>query len=131
MPRGFYDFPLGYGGRASSVVVSGTPVRRPQGQSFVEGRPTFGPYQTLDFEAEFAAFVGMGNDHGSRIDIHSAEDYIFGFVFLNDWSARDFQMAESGPIGPLNGKGFCTTVSPWIVTLDALEAFRTSPVEPV
>lgn len=131
MPPGFFRFPLGYGGRASSVVVSGTPVRRPKGQSIVGGEAVFGPCQALDFEVEFAAFVARGNELGTSIPVNDAKDYIFGFVILNDWSARDFQRAEAGPVGPLVGKNFCTSISPWVVTPDALEAFRGKPVNPV
>ena len=118
--------PLGYSGRASSVVVSGTPVRRPQGQYVSkDNEPTFGPCQKLDFEVEFAAFVGKGNELGQPIKVEDAEEHIFGFVLMNDWSARDIQRAEATPLGPLNGKNFCTTISPWVVTVDALEPFRT------
>ena len=118
---------MAYHGRASSIVVSETPVRRPKGQYPCDGIPTFGPCQKLDFEVEFAALVGRGSPLGSNIDVKSAEDHVFGFVLLNDWSARDIQQWESTPLGPFNGKNFCTTVSPWIVTLDALEAFRGTP----
>jgi fumarylacetoacetase len=85
----------------------------------------------LDFEVEFAAFVGQGNEHGSPIGVNTAEEHIFGVVLLNDWSARDIQRTEAAPLGPLNGKNFCTSISPWIVTLDALEAYRTRPINPV
>lgn len=120
---------MGYAGRASSIVVSGTPVRRPKGQFVVNKTPTFGPCQNLDFEVEFAAFIGQGNDMGSSIDVDEAENYIFGFVLMNDWSARDIQAWESTPLGPFNGKNFATTVSPWIVPLEALEQFREKPVK--
>lgn len=120
---------MGYAGRASSIVVSGTPVRRPKGQFVVNKTPTFGPCQNLDFEVEFAAFIGQGNDMGSSIDVDEAENYIFGFVLMNDWSARDIQVWESTPLGPFNGKNFATTVSPWIVPLEALEQFREKPVK--
>lgn len=118
--------PLGYSGRASSVVPSGTPVRRPRGQ-FVsrEQKPTFGPCEKLDFEVEFAAVIGKGNELGESIDVKDAEEHIFGCVLLNDWSARDIQFAESTPLGPFNGKNFSTSISLWIVTLDALEPYRT------
>ena len=120
---------MGYAGRASSIVVSGTPVRRPKGQFVVNETPTFGPCQNLDFEVEFAAFIGQGNDMGSSIDVDEAENYIFGFVLMNDWSARDIQVWESTPLGPFNGKNFATTISPWIVPLEALEQFREKPVK--
>lgn len=97
----------------------------------VDNEHTFGPSQKLDFEVEFAAFVGEGNEHGTAIDVNDAEEHIFGLVLLNDWSARDIQRAEGGTLGPLNGKNFCTSISPWIVTLDALEPYRTSSLTTV
>jgi fumarylacetoacetase len=123
--------PLGYGGRSSTIVVSGTPVRRPQGQYFMDNEAKFGPSQMLDFEVEFAAIVGRENSAGSPISVESAEDHIFGLVLLNDWSARDIQRAEAAALGPLNGKNFCTSISPWIVTLDAVESFRTKTLTTV
>lgn len=117
--------PLGYHGRASSIVVSGTPIHRPRGQFLVDGSPTFGPCQKLDFEVEFAAFIGKGNAMGESITVDDAEEHIFGVVILNDWSARDVQRAEAGLMGPLNGKNFATTISPWIVPMEALEPYRT------
>ncbi|KAJ3202585.1 hypothetical protein HDU67_000424, partial [Dinochytrium kinnereticum] len=118
--------PVGYHGRASSVVVSGTPVRRPCGlvQDPVSKAVSFSPSKKLDYEVEVAFFVGVGNELGDRIDISSAEDHIFGMVLMNDWSARDIQAFEYVPLGPFLGKNFGTTISPWIVTLDALEPFR-------
>jgi fumarylacetoacetase len=122
----FFNMPLGYSGRASSVVSSGTPVRRPRGQFVTsEQKPKFGPCEKLDFEVEFAAVIGKENELGQPIDVKDAEEHIFGCVLLNDWSARDIQMAESTPLGPFNGKNFSTSISPWIVTLDALEPYRT------
>ena len=123
--------PVGYHGRASSVVVSGTDVRRPCGQSKPDNseRPVFGPSRLLDFELEMGFFVGPGNELGEPIDIEDAEDHIFGLVLVNDWSARDIQKWEYVPLGPFLGKSFATTVSPWVVTLDALEPFRTSGPE--
>jgi len=118
---------VAYNGRGSSVVVSGTPFHRPRAQFPVEGVVVSGPSRKLDFEVEFAAFIGRGNDMGSSIDVTEAESHIFGFVLMNDWSARDIQMYEATIMGPFNGKNFCTTVSPWIVPLEALEPFRTSP----
>ncbi|KAJ9633863.1 hypothetical protein H2204_006649 [Knufia peltigerae] len=130
LPAAFFEQPLGYHGRASSVVVSGTPVRRPRGQ-FVgqDGKATFGPSQKLDYEVEFAAFVTHGQQKmGESIEVNDGEDLIFGFVLLNDWSARDIQRRETAPLGPFNGKNFCTTISPWIVSPDALEPYRTAPL---
>jgi len=83
----------------------------------------------MDFEVEFAAFIAKGNQHGEPIDIDTAEEHIFGFVLMNDWSARDIQSWEMVPLGPFNGKNFCTTISPWIVTPEALEPFRTEPLK--
>jgi fumarylacetoacetase len=116
--------PIAYHGRASSVVVSGTPIKRPKGQILENGKPVHAPCQSLDFEVEFAAFIGRGNEMGQSIPIEDAEEHIFGVVLMNDWSARDVQGWESAPLGPFNSKNFGTTVSPWIVTLDALESSR-------
>jgi fumarylacetoacetase len=117
--------PVGYHGRASSVVVSGTDVRRPQGQTKpADGPPVFGPCRLLDFELELGFFTGPGNALGSPIPIEEAADHIFGFVLVNDWSARDIQKWEYVPLGPFLAKNFATSISPWIVTLDALEPFR-------
>jgi fumarylacetoacetase len=124
--------PVGYHGRASSVSVSGTPVRRPRGQLKAPDAPApvFMPTQRLDFELEVGAFIGGAeNPLGEPIDIASAEDRIFGLVLLNDWSARDFQAWEYVPLGPFNAKNFLTSISPWIVSLDALEPFRV-PLDP-
>ncbi|EXJ75461.1 fumarylacetoacetase [Cladophialophora psammophila CBS 110553] len=125
----FYNLPIAYNGRASSVVVSGTPFHRPRGQFPVDGEVISGPCRKLDIEVEFAAFIGRGNELGSPIDVNHAEDHIFGFVLLNDWSARDIQMYEATLMGPFNGKSFCTTISPWVVPLEALEPFRVAPKE--
>ncbi|MGB0650630.1 MAG: fumarylacetoacetase [Rhodothermales bacterium] len=117
--------PVGYHGRASSVVVSGTDVRRPMGQTKpADGPPVFGPCRLLDFELELGFFTGPGNALGERIPIEDAADHIFGFVLVNDWSARDIQKWEYVPLGPFLAKNFATSISPWIVTLDALEPFR-------
>ncbi|SDH94771.1 fumarylacetoacetate hydrolase [Paraburkholderia steynii] len=120
------EIPIGYNGRASSVVVSGTPVRRPNGQLKLpdQERPVFGACRKLDIELETGFIVGRGNALGEPIKCGEAEDHIFGMVLLNDWSARDIQQWEYVPLGPFNSKGFATTISPWIVTLDALEPFR-------
>jgi fumarylacetoacetase len=118
--------PIGYHGRCSSIVISGTPVVRPCGQTKAPtaDRPSFGPSKRLDFELEMATFVGPGNKLGVPIPIATAEDHIFGLVLMNDWSARDIQAWEYVPLGPFNGKNFATTISPWVVTLEALEPFR-------
>ncbi|HVX41249.1 MAG TPA: fumarylacetoacetate hydrolase family protein, partial [Gemmatimonadaceae bacterium] len=117
--------PIGYHGRASSIVVSGTPVRRPCGQTRDpnEAAPTVGPSRRLDYELEVGAFVGQGNALGSPIAIDDAEAHVFGLCLVNDWSARDLQTWEYQPLGPFLAKNFATTVSPWVVTLDALAPF--------
>ena len=118
--------PVGYNGRASSVVVSGTPVRRPNGQTKAPNAeaPSFGPSRKLDIELETAFIVGEGNALGEPIPVAEAERHIFGMVLMNDWSARDIQQWEYVPLGPFNSKGFATSISPWVVTMDALEPFR-------
>ena len=117
--------PVGYHGRASSVVVSGTDVRRPNGQLKPDdGPPTFGPSRLLDFELEMGFFTGPGNALGTPIPIGEAEQHIFGLVLVNDWSARDIQKWEYVPLGPFLGKSFATTISPWVVPLAALAPFR-------
>ncbi|SMC00220.1 fumarylacetoacetate hydrolase [Hymenobacter roseosalivarius DSM 11622] len=124
--------PIGYHGRASSIVVSGTPIRRPNGQRKAPDAdaPTFGPSQQLDFELEVAFVGGRATELGSSVPIQYAEDHIFGLVLFNDWSARDIQSWEYVPLGPFLGKSFGSSISPWVVTLDALEPFRTAgPVQ--
>eukprot|EP00834_Sanchytrium_tribonematis_P001810 NODE_47_length_32105_cov_1.240892.p9 type:complete len:324 gc:universal NODE_47_length_32105_cov_1.240892:31207-30236(-) len=118
--------PVGYHGRASSIVISGTPITRPNGQLKTKDphQPAFGPSKRLDFELEMAFFVGKGNELGQPIPISEANDHIFGVVLMNDWSARDIQAFEYVPLGPFLGKNFGTSISPWIVTLDALEPFK-------
>jgi fumarylacetoacetase len=118
--------PIGYHGRASSVVVSGTPVRRPLGQARAPDavQPSFGPTRQLDYELELGAWVAEGNPLGTRIDIDHAEQHLFGVGLLNDWSARDIQAWEYQPLGPFLAKSFATTVSPWVVTMEALAPFR-------
>jgi fumarylacetoacetase len=122
----FKWIPIGYHGRASSIVVSGTPLRRPSGQlkAADQEKPVFAPTKRLDYEAELGFVVGPGNRLGRPIPIGQAREHIFGVVLLNDWSARDIQAWEYQPLGPFLGKSFATTVSPWIVTLDALEPYR-------
>ena len=118
--------PIGYHGRSSTIVVDGTPVLRPSGQRKPpnEAVPTFGPSRLLDIELEMGFVTGPGNRMGSPIPIEAARDHIFGLVLVNDWSARDIQAWEYQPLGPFLGKSFATSVSPWLVTLDALEPYR-------
>lgn len=125
MPN-WLHIPVGYHGRASSVVVSGTPIKRPYGQTIPVGadKPVFGPSQRLDMELETAFITTAVNDLGEPIKIDEAPENIFGMVLLNDWSARDIQKWEYVPLGPFLGKNFASSISPWIVTMDALEPFR-------
>jgi fumarylacetoacetase len=118
--------PIGYHGRASSLVCSGAPIRRPQGQicDAPNQRPVFGATRRLDYEAEIGFLIGPGNCLGQPIAIDKAEEHIFGLCLLNDWSARDLQTWEYQPLGPFLGKSFATTLSPWVVTLEALAPFR-------
>jgi len=118
--------PIAYNGRASSVVASGTPVLRPNGQIKRPdlATPVFGPSEKLDFELETAFIVGAGNALGEPIPIARAREHVFGMVLMNDWSARDIQQWEYIPLGPFNSKSFATSISPWIVTMEALEPFR-------
>lgn len=120
------EIPIGYNGRASSVVVSGTPLRRPNGQIKLpnEARPVFSACRKLDYELEMAFIVGKPSALGEPISTADAPDHMFGMVILNDWSARDIQQWEYVPLGPFNSKGFGTSISPWVVTMDALEPFR-------
>ena len=118
--------PIGYHGRASSIVVSGAPVRRPAGQTREDAsaEPVFGPSRRLDYELELGAFVGRGNGLGDPIPIARAEEHLWGVCLVNDWSARDIQTWEYPPLGPFLAKNFATTISPWVVTLEALEPYR-------
>jgi fumarylacetoacetase len=118
--------PIGYHGRASTVCVSGTPVRRPLGQTMPPGNevPNFGPSKRLDYELELGIWIGQGNEMGDSIAIGDAQQHIAGYCLLNDWSARDVQAWEYQPLGPFLAKNFGTTVSPWVVTAEALEPFR-------
>ncbi|HEX2601192.1 MAG TPA: fumarylacetoacetase [Gemmatimonadaceae bacterium] len=118
--------PIGYHGRASSIVVSGTEIARPRGQITPPGsqKPNFAPTEMLDYEAEVGFFVGRGNELGTTIPIGEAEDHIFGICLVNDWSARDIQSWEYQPLGPFLAKNFATTISPWVVTWEALEPYR-------
>lgn len=131
----YNHLPVGYHGRASSVVVSGTPIVRPTGQILTNPAatpkvPSFSPCKRLDIELEMAAFVSTGNKLGQPVPIEKAEDHIFGLVLMNDWSARDIQAWEYVPLGPFNAKNFATTITPWVVLIDALEPFRTQGLEP-
>ncbi|MBT8222316.1 MAG: fumarylacetoacetase [Eudoraea sp.] len=119
--------PVGYHGRSSTIVPSGTPIRRPKGQTLPKGSdtPVFGPSKMVDFELEMAFITTDANKMGEAIPLDEAEDHIFGLVLFNDWSARDIQKWEYVPLGPFLAKNFASSISPWIVTLDALEPFRT------
>ena len=118
--------PIGYHGRTSSIIVSGTTIYRPGGQSKPAGsdRPAFGPTKSLDYEMEVGMFVGTGNAQGNPITLQNAESHIFGLCLVNDWSARDIQAWEAQPLGPFLAKNFATTISPWVVTMEALAPFR-------
>jgi len=126
LPANWLHIPIGYNGRASSVVVSGTAIHRPLGQC---GAGQFGPSKKLDIELELGAIVGTGSAMGQPVSTAQADDMIFGFVLLNDWSARDIQGWEYQPLGPFQSKAFATSISPWIVTKAALEGFR-APTPP-
>jgi fumarylacetoacetase len=119
--------PVAYHSRASSVRVSGTPLKRPLGQRKGpnEDAPSYGPSRNLDFELELGAFVGIGSELGSTVPVGRAADHVFGYCLLNDWSARDIQAWEYQPLGPFLGKNFGTTISPWVVTAEALAPFHT------
>ncbi len=125
MPN-WLHLPVGYHGRASTVFASGVDIRRPKGQTKADeaAAPSFGASRLLDFELEMGFFLGTGNQPGEPIEINQTKDHIFGMVLLNDWSARDIQKWEYVPLGPFLGKSFATSISPWVVTMDALEPFR-------
>lgn len=127
----YRHLPVGYNGRASSVIPSQVPVRRPKGQtkSADDPVPVFGPTRELDFELEIGFFISEGNEMGEPIPIDQAEDHMLGLVLVNDWSARDIQRWEYQPLGPFLAKSFATSISPWIISLDALEAFRVAGPE--
>ncbi|KAL4959795.1 fumarylacetoacetate hydrolase family protein [Aspergillus stella-maris] len=136
-PPGFFHFPIGYTGRASTVVVSGTPITRPNGHFVDRSNPVpktviYGPSRALDYEMELGVIVGRarGWGEGKGVSAKKAEDYVFGWVLVNDWSARDIQGLEMVPLGPLNGKSFGTSISPWIITTEALEPFKAAAPEP-
>ena len=119
--------PIGYHGRASSIIVSGAPVKRPAGQTKADDAeaPSFGPSRMLDYEVEVGAFIGRGNSPGETIPVALSRDYLFGLCLVNDWSARDIQKWEYQPLGPFLAKNFATSISPWVVTMEALEPLRT------
>ncbi|KAL2068422.1 hypothetical protein VTL71DRAFT_16520 [Oculimacula yallundae] len=130
----YTHLPVAYHGRSSSVVVSSTPLRRPWGQTLADPKaepkiPTFTPCKRLDIELELGMFVCQGNNLGEQIDVNKAQDHIFGYVLMNDWSARDVQMWEYVPLGPFNAKNFGTTISAWVVLADALLPFATTGLE--
>ncbi|MEM9577136.1 MAG: fumarylacetoacetase [Pseudomonadota bacterium] len=131
LPPNWLHMPIGYNGRASTVVVSNTPVTRPNGQIKPQDAdvPSFGPCQRLDFELELGAIVGCPSRMGQAVSVEEADDMIFGYVLLNDWSARDIQAWEYQPLGPFQAKAFATSISPWIVTKAALEPFRMATPE--
>ncbi|KAH7021492.1 uncharacterized protein B0I36DRAFT_377323 [Microdochium trichocladiopsis] len=124
----YNHLPVAYHGRASSVVVSGTPLHRPKGQVMPPGAPApvFKPCSRLDIELELGMFIARPNELGQPIAVDDADDYIFGYVLMNDWSARDIQAWEYVPLGPFNAKNFGTTISPWVVLADATEPFKTT-----
>ena len=152
MPTSWWYTPTAYNGRVSSIVPSPSPIRRPKGvynKGDENETPMYGPSQAVDFELEMGFFVSKPVPHGQTMEIADAPDHIFGFVLLNDWSARDIQLFEMNPLGPFNSKGrrnlFCffsaaafliqsigfgTSISPWIVSVDALERFQCPPQTP-
>jgi fumarylacetoacetase len=140
LPPAFLNFPIAYAGRASSIVISGTPIERPQGQFRGPDGVIFGPSRAMDYELEFGAVIGKPLPRNQHLDISDAEEHIFGYVIVNDWSgsssvspprllitnsqlARDIQGLEMNPLGPFNGKNFGTSISPWVVVPDALKPF--------
>lgn len=131
MPN-WLHLPVAYHGRASSIVVSGTDIVRPKGQTKPADaeNPVFGASKLMDFELEMGFFIGKGNNLGNSISVDKAEEHIFGMVIVNDWSARDIQAWEYVPLGPFLAKNFATSISPWVVTLDALEPFRCASPKP-
>jgi len=131
LPPNWLHIPIGYNGRASTVIVSGTPVHRPNGQLKApdSDSPHFGPCKRLDIELEMGAVVGLPSQMGQPISLQQADQMIFGYVLLNDWSARDIQAWEYQPLGPFQAKAFATSISPWVITAMALEPFRVSTPE--
>ncbi len=126
LPANYKHLPAGYHGRSSSIMVSGTPIRRPCGQL---GQGSFGTSRELDYEVEIGAFIGLGNVPGHPIPISETEQHLVGVCLVNDWSARDIQRWEYQPLGPFLGKNFATSVSPWVVSMEALAPFRTQAAQ--
>jgi fumarylacetoacetase len=127
LPLNFQWMPVAYHGRSSSIGLSGRAIRRPLGQRSVgEESPVLGPSAKLDYELELGIYIGVGNQQGERMPVQTAEEHVFGLCLLNDWSARDIQSWESNPLGPFLAKNFATTLSPWIVTMDALAPYRSA-----
>jgi fumarylacetoacetase len=124
LTENWLHMPIGYHGRSSSIVISGTQIQIPQGQIINDEKVVFSESNKIDFELEFATVIGKSNQLGSSVEIDNTEDHIFGFCLLNDWSARDIQSWEYKPLGPFLGKNFATTISPWIVTIEALYPFK-------
>jgi fumarylacetoacetase len=126
MPN-WLHIPIAYHGRSSSIIISGENIKHPKGQTRPNPNepPVFGPSKQMDFELEMGFFIGTGNKLGESITVENAEEHIFGMVIVNDWSARDVQAWEYVPLGPFLAKNFATSISPWVVTLDALKPFRT------
>ncbi|KAL4866017.1 hypothetical protein BDV12DRAFT_210746 [Aspergillus spectabilis] len=134
-PPGFFHFPIGYTGRASTIVISGTAITRPRGHFYDRTNPVpktvvYGPSRALDYEVELGVIVGRSFEGGSGVTAKEAEEYVFGWVIVNDWSSRDIQGLEMIPLGPLNGKSFGTTISPWVVTTEALAPYKASTPDP-
>ena len=128
LPAQWRNLPIGYHGRSGTIAVSGEPVRRPAGQwRSGDGDPVYAPTRRLDFEAEMAFVVGAGSRPGEPVDVRSFAEHVFGAMVLNDWSARDIQSFEYVPLGPMLGKSFLTSVSPWVVPLAALDSARVAP----
>lgn len=130
MQPNYKHLPVAYHGRASSVVVSGTKIHRPTGQ-ILPGpgqTPLFSESKKLDFELELGCFICKSNKMGEPVDVNEAENHLFGVVMMNDWSARDIQKWEMVPLGPLNSKNFGTTISPWVVLIEALQPFFTQGI---
>jgi len=129
LPATFHSFPMGYAGRCSSIYVSGTPIFRPMGQYVKDSRTVYGASRALDYEFEVGAIVGQPVVPGSNVSAKDMDVHIFGLVLVNDWSSRDIQGSEMrDPLGPMNGKNFGTSISPWVITLDALKPFETPAV---
>jgi fumarylacetoacetase len=120
----YRSVPVAYHGRSGTIVVSGTDIRRPSGQVLTDDGPALRPTAMLDFELELGVIVAVGNQSGEPIPVDRADEHLFGYVLVNDWSARDVQAWESQPLGPYLGKSFATSISPWVVTTDALAPHR-------